>query len=92
MDTTNESATMPISLITLGAKRSGERSAGNPHATFEAAGTGNGSIHRGHEYRVTRKVTWVALDTAPVLDPTRVQTKAGAFGGIKPTREKVRTL
>src|SRR5215471_10518462 len=30
-----------IGLINLGAKRTGERGAGNPHATFDVAGTGN---------------------------------------------------
>jgi hypothetical protein len=28
--------------ITLGVKRTGERGAGNPHATFDRAGNGNG--------------------------------------------------
>jgi hypothetical protein len=30
-----------ISLITLGVKSTGERSAGNPHAAFDVAGAGN---------------------------------------------------
>jgi len=36
-----ESAPSLIGLITLGAKRTGKRSAGNPPAPFDAAGTGN---------------------------------------------------
>ena len=35
-----------IGLITLGEKCAGKRSAGNPHAAFEAAGTGNGATAR----------------------------------------------
>ena len=37
-----ESALHEIGLITLGAKRAGECSAGNPHAAFDEAGAGNG--------------------------------------------------
>ena len=37
----DESAASPISLITLGVKSTGERSAGNPHAAFDVAGVGN---------------------------------------------------
>jgi hypothetical protein len=33
-----------IGLITLGAKRTGKPSAGNPHAGFDVAGPGNGAI------------------------------------------------
>ena len=36
-----ESAPSAIGLITLEAKQTGKRSAGNPHAPFDAAGTGN---------------------------------------------------
>ncbi len=35
-----------IGPINLDVKRTGKRSAGNPHATFEAAGTGNGATAR----------------------------------------------
>jgi len=49
---------------------SGEPDAGNPHVRFDVAGAGNGSIRRGHEYRVSERVAWTALDTAPALDPT----------------------
>src|SRR5262245_949302 len=40
---TTESAPMLIRLITLAENGTGERSAGNPHATFEVAEAGNGS-------------------------------------------------
>ena len=33
-----------IGLITFNMKRSGKRSAANPHAAFEAAGNGNGKM------------------------------------------------
>ena len=39
-----ESAASSIGPITLGVKSTGKRSAGNPHATFDAAGAGNGPI------------------------------------------------
>jgi hypothetical protein len=42
-DATPESAPSPIGHITLEAKQAGKRSAGNPHATFERAGAGNGA-------------------------------------------------
>ena len=61
---------MTISHITLGKKWSGERSAGKPHAPFDVAGTGNGSIRCGHEYRVAGSMARPVLDTAPVPDPT----------------------
>ena len=37
-----ESSLRMIGPITLDAKRTGERSAGNPHAAFDEAGAGNG--------------------------------------------------
>ena len=36
-----ESAPSSIGFISLGAKQTGERSAGNPHAPFDVAGAGN---------------------------------------------------
>src|SRR6516165_8998524 len=36
-----ESRSSRIGPISLGAKQTGERSAGNPHAAFDVAGTGN---------------------------------------------------
>jgi hypothetical protein len=49
-----ESTPNTIGRITLDAKRAGKRSAGNPHAAFDEAGTGNGATPA----------------TAPVPDPT----------------------
>ena len=43
---TAESAPSLIGHITLGVKRTGEPCAGNPHARFDRAGTGNGSRRR----------------------------------------------
>ena len=48
-----------IGPITLGVKRTGARSAGNPHAAFDVAGAGN--VARSGQLRPTG---------APVLDPT----------------------
>ena len=42
----DESSSSVIGPITLGEKCAGKRSAGNPHAAFEAAGTGNGATAR----------------------------------------------
>ena len=49
-----ESTPNTIGRITLDAKQAGKRSAGNPHAAFDEAGTGNGATPA----------------TAPVPDPT----------------------
>ena len=46
LSSTAESAPSPIGLITLGAKRTGKLSAGNPHAGFDVAGAGNGAMGR----------------------------------------------
>lgn len=58
-----------ISRINLDMKLLRERSAGNPHATFDVAGTGN----RMHNIR------------APVLDPTCVQQMRIHQVGVNPT-------
>ena len=42
----DESSSSVIGPITLGEKCAGKRSAGNPHAAFEVAGTGNGATAR----------------------------------------------
>src|SRR5262245_24900750 len=59
--------------ITLGAKRTGERSAGKPPAPFEVAGAGNGRTvglvrHSQRKRGVTDRPD--LRPTAPVLDPT----------------------
>ena len=38
----DENTASTISLISLGMKTTGERSAGKPHAAFDVAGAGNG--------------------------------------------------
>ena len=43
---TAESAPGLIGHITLGAKRAGVRRAGNPHAAYDVAGAGNGTMER----------------------------------------------
>jgi hypothetical protein len=67
------SAPRAISHITLEVKVTGKRSAGNPHAAFERAGTGDGLTERlvRHSQR-KRGVTdrSILRGTAPVLDPT----------------------
>ena len=50
----------PIGPIALVVKRAGTRSAGNPHATCDVAGAGNGAAV-------------VSARTAPVPDPTRTR-------------------
>jgi putative transposase len=60
--------------ISFDAKCAGARSAGNPHAACDVAGTGNGvtdqpsRARRGKPRIQTRTILWA---TAPVLDPTR---------------------
>ena len=56
-----ESAPDRIGHITLHAKQTGKRSAGNPHAAFEEAGTGN--VTRGAGLRTNAKV--VGATTGP---------------------------
>ena len=77
----------PISPITLGEKCVGARSAGNPHAACEEAGTGDGATdiltraRRGKPRIQPREVLRV---TAPVLDPTRAWERKS---GSPPTSE-----
>ena len=73
-------------LITLDAKRTGERSAGNPHAAFEVAGAGD--VDRGAGLRPGAKATDEPPDptsNAPALDPTDGQDP-GADGAARPAR------
>lgn len=59
------------SLINLGVKLSGKRSAGNPHAAFDVAGVGN--VTKGAGLRTAAKVagnTPNPKEGAPALDPT----------------------
>ena len=63
--------------ITRGAKRPGERSAGNPHAPFEVAGAGNGPTVIPKRARSRKRRTQPRehlRGTAPALDPTRKST------------------
>src|ERR1035441_573578 len=69
-----ESASCLIGLITLGVKQTGKRSAGNPHAAFDEAGTGNRLTVRTmrHSQRKRGATDRPNLrSTAPVLDPTQ---------------------
>ena len=73
-----ESTADLIGHINFDMKATGERSAGNPHATFEVAGAGNGMMEnpkrarnrkRGHKPRVNLHITASVLDpTVPVVD------------------------
>ena len=65
-----------IGLISLGAKQTGERSAGDPHATFDVAGAGNVMMAAG--LRATAKAVELPPEPnvgAPVLDPTLTGTR-----------------
>ena len=68
-----ESTASLIGHINFDTKATGERSAGNPHATFEVAGAGKGMMDdpkralnrkRGNKPRINLHIT------APVFDPT----------------------
>ena len=70
---TAESSSSYISRITLDVKATGERSAGNPHAPFDAAGIGNqftvGLLRHSQRKRgATDRPDLRGM--APVLDPT----------------------
>jgi hypothetical protein len=70
-----------IGHINFDLKVLGERSAGNPHATFDVAGVGNGEMARTiwAQSRKRQKQTSSSLHfTAPILDPTRGQSEARA--------------
>ena len=68
---TAHSAAAAVGRISLGVKRAGERSAGNPPAPFDVAGVGN--VARGAGLRPPAKAVDSPPDPtvrAPVLDPT----------------------
>jgi hypothetical protein len=66
-----ESTSKPMSLISLDSKRSGERSAGNPPATFDEAGAGNVTMGAGLRPGLKGKETPPDPKVyAPALDPT----------------------
>ncbi len=74
-----ESGFHRIGLIRLDVKCAGARSAVNPHAACDAAGTGNGTTDtpkraRRRKRRI-RPRSFLRV-TAPVLDPTRIPTAA----------------
>src|ERR1700751_4530547 len=82
-DASVESCSRTIGHITLDAKQTGTRSAGNPHAACDEAGTGNGFTARlmRHSQRKRGETDRPDLrDTAPVLDPT---DEAGAGNGLR---------
>ena len=70
-----ESGSSRIGSITLDAKCAGKRSAGKPHAAFEAAGAGDGATDdptRAQRGKPRTRPREVLRATAPVLDPTRL--------------------
>ena len=70
---TAESGSSYIGHITLDAKATGERSAGNPHAPFDAAGIGNQFTARLVRHSQRKRGATDRPDlrsVAPVLDPT----------------------
>jgi hypothetical protein len=74
----HESCSALIGLITLAAKCAGARSAGNPHATCDAAGAGNGATVSPNRARRGKPRTQPRIHlraTAPVLDPTSDKKK-----------------
>ena len=68
---TAQSAAAAVGRISLGVKRAGERSAGNPPAPFDVAGAGD--VARGAGLRPPAKAVELSPDPtvrAPALDPT----------------------
>src|SRR5271166_3903577 len=71
-----------MSPITLGAKRAGERSARNPHATFDVAGAGDGltvTLMRHSHGKPGGTDRRHLRSTAPAPDPT---DEAGVGNGL----------
>src|ERR1022692_3737194 len=69
--------------ISHGPKQTGERSAGNPHATFDVAGAGNVIMAAG--LRATAKAVEHPPEPtvgAPVLDPTTMRLPTGSAGSV----------
>jgi hypothetical protein len=69
-----KSRSITIGPINLAAKCAGARSAGNPHATCDAAGAGNGATVNPNRARRGKPRLQPSIHlraTAPVLDPTR---------------------
>jgi hypothetical protein len=88
---TVESCPSTIGLITLDPKQTGERSAGNPRATFDEAGNGNPLTVRlvRHSQRKRRDPDRPHLRSrAPFLDPTL----RGERGDVGIIRSSVRAL
>ena len=78
----SESHSGKIGHISFGVKQTRKPSAGNLHAGFDAAGTGNQFTvwlvrHSQRKRRATARPNLRSM--APVLDPTCVQLKAGVF-------------
>src|SRR6266478_3626724 len=76
-----ESCPSTIGHITLGTKQTGAPSAGNPHAGCDVAGAGNGFTvwllrHSQRKRGATARLN--LRNTAPVLDPTRVDLNSAA--------------
>ena len=78
----SESRSGKIGHISFGVKQTRKPSAGNLHAGFDEAGTGNQLTvwlvrHSQRKRRETDRPNLRSM--APVLDPTCVQLKAGVF-------------
>ena len=67
----SESAPSAIGLITFGTKQTGKRSAGKPHAAFDAAGTGNVTMVAGlRSFAKAMELPPEPTVRAPAPDPT----------------------
>jgi len=87
-----QSAANRIGQISLGAKRTGKRSAGKPPAPFDVAGAGNGGTvglvrHSQRKRGVTDRPD--LRPTAPVLDPTCVQERLMCPAGDRPAGVRI---
>ncbi len=87
----DESLSGAIGPINLDAKCAGKRSAGNPHAAFEAAGTGNGPTV--YPTRARTGKPWIQTRDRPEGHrasprPYVRPAKAGVFSGSQSHRGK----
>src|SRR5207302_10622655 len=85
----------PEAAVHLDMKQTGKPSAGNPHAGFDEAGTGNPLTvwllrHSQRKRGATARLN--LRSRAPVLDPTCVQRRLVHSAGSRPARVRVRTL
>src|SRR3974390_3154898 len=88
-ETVGESRSSRIGPISLGAKQTGERSAGNPHAAFDVAGTGDVAWSRWCDTR-KRKGETTENTNFDLHRRASPRPYLGARGGAIPPRDSTK--